>query len=189
MLNVADNSDNTATALDAAHNGAIDIYIPAAAMQPSVTAGCAALSNYETTAIRPDVQHLAFDGTTREYAQFSIAMPKRHNNSTVTFQPYWTGIAAGAGTVIWGLQAVHIPNDATIDVAYGTAQTSTDAFIVAEDLHEGPESSAITIGGTPAAGGLTAFQLYRDTAADTRTVDANFLGLKLTITANATNDD
>jgi hypothetical protein len=173
----------------AGHNGTIERYIPVGAMQPSVTAGCAALSNYETTAIRPDISHRAFDGTTREYAQFSIAMPERWNLGTITFQPKWTGIAAGAGTVIWALQAVHVPDDGTIDVAYGTAQTSTDTFTVAEDLLDGPESSAITVGGTPASGGMVFFQVYRDTAADTRTVDANLLGIKLIITANATNDD
>ena len=100
-----------------------------------------------------------------------------------------TGIAAGAGTVIWGLQAVHVPNDGTIDVVYGTVQISTDTFIVAEDLHEGPESSAITVGGSLADGGTIFCQIYRDAATDTRSVDGNLIGVAIILTADAMNDD
>ena len=73
--------------LDDEHNGKIAVYVPAAAMQPAVTAGCAALSNLETTAVRPDISHLAFDGGTREYAQFFFRAPKRWNLGTITFIP------------------------------------------------------------------------------------------------------
>lgn len=164
------------------------IYVPAAAIQPRVTNGCAALTNTETTTGSPDVQYLAFDGSADEFSQFNIGMPKRWDYGTITFQPLWTGLATGSGTTIWGLQAVHIPDDGVMDTSYGTAQTSTDTFIVVEDLHEGPVSSAITIAGTPADGGGVFFQLYRSGSTDTRTADSVLIGIRIFFNSDVEDD-
>jgi hypothetical protein len=75
------------------------------------------------------------------------------------------------------MQAVACSNDDTLDVAFGTAQTSTDTLLTALDQHTGPTSSAITIAGSPAAEDLVVFQVYRNASSgsDTLAVDAKLL--------------
>jgi hypothetical protein len=65
------------------------IWVPAAAMRPSSSGGCAALALVATSANQPDVSSLDFDATTAEYAQFWVRMPKNWNEGTVTAQFYW----------------------------------------------------------------------------------------------------
>ncbi len=172
--------------------GTEDMWIPAAAMRPASTNGCATLTEVETTATRPDMQVLDFDSSTQEYAQFSVAMPKSWNEGTVTAQFYWTHATAVSTDVIWGIQGVGVSDNDTIDVAYGTAQTVTDTFHnTAEDLAVSAATSAITLAGTPAAGDLAFFQVYRDADAGgdtTNSTDARLIGVKINYTTNATND-
>ena len=78
----------------------------------------------------------------------------------------------------------------TIDVAYGTSQSSTKtASGVANQRNAGPESSAITIAGTPAFGDTTIFRLGRDATTDTKTQDARLLGLSVFFTTDGRSDD
>jgi hypothetical protein len=115
-------------------------------------------------------------------------MPKSWNESTVTFQPIWTAAAGSAAeTVIWSLRAKALSNDDAIDSSWGTAQTSIDALIATGDVHIGPESSAITIGGTPAEGDLVIFEISRDIS-DTLAADAQLIALRLHFMTNAAND-
>ena len=145
----------------------------------------------ETTATRPDMKVLDFDAGTDEFAQFTVAMPKSWNEGTVTYQVYWTPASTNTGNCIFGLQGVACADGDTIDVAYGTAITVTDAGIgTVEDQQVSAESSAVTIAGSPAAGEQTYFQLYRDANAggDTFSADARVLGVKLFYTTDAAND-
>jgi hypothetical protein len=160
------------------------IYIPASAMTARTTNG-AAVGSTETTTNKIMLATLDFDASTQEYAQFQIAMPKSWNEGTITFAPIWTA-ASGAGTVIWGLQAIALSNDDALDTAFGTAATSTDTLLAALDQHTGPTSAAITIGGSPAAEDLVVYQVYRN--AGTLAVDAKLLGVRLYFTTNAADD-
>ena len=172
--------------------GTEDMWIPAGSMRPTDTNGCATLTEVETTATRPDMQVLDFDSSTQEYAQFSVAMPKSWNEGTVTAQFYWTHATAVDTDVIWAIQGVCVSDNDTIDVAYGTAQTVTDTFHdTAEDLAITAATSAITLGGTPAAGDLAFFQVYRDADAGgdtTNSTDARLVGVKINYTTNAATD-
>ncbi len=166
------------------------IWVPALAMFGSDTNG-AELETVETTATRPDLKVLDFDPGTREHAQFSVAFPKSWNLGTVTFKPFWSPGNTNTSNCIWALQGVAVSDNDTADVAYGTAQTSTDAGIgTIEDVQVGPESAAITIGGSPADADLCFFQVYRDAASgsDGFTGDARLLGIKLFFTTDAEND-
>ena len=166
------------------------IWVPALAMFGSDTNG-ADLQTVETTATRPDLKVLDFDSGTREHAQFSVAFPKSWNLGTVTFKPFWSPGNTNTSNCIWALQGVAVSDNDTADVAYGTAQTSTDAGIgTIEDVQVGPESAAITIGGSPADADLCFFQVYRDAASgsDGFTGDARLLGIKLFFTTDAEND-
>ena len=167
------------------------IWVPAAAMRPTSSNGCAAITDVESTSGRPDMQVLDFDATADEHAQFQVSFPKAWNEGTVTFQAYWTTTATDTDGVAWGLQGVAVSDNDTIDVAYGTAIIVTDdALGAAEDLMVTAESSAITIAGTPAVGDLCFFRVYRDVSDgnDDMAEDARLIGVKLFFTTDGIND-
>ena len=166
------------------------IWIPAAAMYAATTNGADA-EQVETTAIRPDMKVFDFDASTKQYTQFSVAMPKSWNEGTLTYQVYWSPSTTNTGNAIFGLQGVACADGDTIDVAYGTAIEVTDAGIgTVEDQQISSESSALTVAGSPAAGEQSYFQLYRDAAdgSDTFTGECRVLGIKLFFTTDAAND-
>lgn len=175
--------------LDRIGVGKQTVWVPAAAMTSRTTNG-AASGTTESTTNKVMNKTLDFDTTTQEFAQFTVAFPKGWDEGTVTFIPFWTA-ASGSGGVVWGLQGVALSNDDAIDTAFGTAQTSTDTLISALDVHVGPESSAITIAGTPAEGDICYFQINRTVAdgSDTLGVDAKLIGIQLLYTINSNVDD
>lgn len=152
---------------------------------PRTTNG-AQVSNYETTTNDIVLRVYDFDTTTSEGVGIMLPMPDSWNEGTITFIPYWTA-ASGSGTVIWSMSGRAFANDAAFDQALGTAQTSTDTLITALDCHIGPESSAITIAGSPAAGDLVYLQLTRDVS-DTLGVDAKLIAVKVKLTINGSTD-
>ena len=166
------------------------IWIPAAAMYAATTNGADG-EQVETTATRPDMKVFDFDASTKQYTQFTIAMPKSWNEGTLTYQVYWAPSTTNTGNCIFGLQGVACADGDTIDVAYGTAIEVTDAGIgTVEDQQVTAESSAMTVAGSPAAGEQSYFQLYRDAAdgSDTFTGESRVLGIKLFFTTDAAND-
>ena len=167
------------------------IWIPSNAMTPTESNGCAAITAVETTSGRPDMQVLDFDKDSDEHAQFTVAFPKSWNLGTVTYQVFWSGLAATTG-VTWALQGVGMGDNETIDVVYGTAITvDDDAQSAVEELLVSAESSAVTIAGTPADNDLTYFRIYRDVSAanDDMAGDARLHGVKIFFTTDALNDD
>ena len=167
------------------------VWVPAAAMRPTVSNGCAAMTDVETTAGRPDIQVLDFDGSADEAAQFQVMFPKLWDEGTVTFQAAWTSTATDTDGVTWGLQGVAGGDGDTIDAAYGTAVTVDDANqSTAEDLYVTAESSAVTIAGSPAADQICYFRVFRDVSDsnDTAAEDARLVGLKLFWITDAGND-
>lgn len=167
------------------------LWVPRAAMKQRATNG-AAPGSVEMSTNKNMFETLDFDATTQEFAQFSIRMPKGWNEGTVTFIPVWSHAATATNFgVAWGLAAVAISNDDAGDVAFGTAQTSVDTGGTTNDIYQGPESSAITIAGTPAEGDWVLFQVNRTVsdAGDTMAIDARLHGLVLFITNNNMVDD
>ena len=171
--------------------GTQTIWVPACAMRPTVTNGCAVITDAETTSGRPDMQVLDFDPSSDEHAQFQICFPKSWNESTITFSVYWTTTATDTDGVAWGLQGVAVSDNDTIDVAYGTAVVVTDdALSAAEDLCVTATSGAVTIAGTPAVGDICYFRIFRDVsdANDDMAEDARLIGVKIFFTTDAAND-
>jgi len=171
-------------------NGKQTIYVPANAMNPTESNGCAAIAAVETTSGRPDMQVLDFDKDSDEHAQFTVAFPKSWNLGTITYQVFWSGLAATTG-VTWALQGVAMNDNETIDVAYGTAITvDDDAQGAIEELLVAAESGVVTIAGTPADNDLTYFRIFRDVSAgnDDMAGDARLHGLKIFFTTDALND-
>lgn len=154
------------------------IVIPAGSMSPTTTAGCASVATVEAGTNDVDYKVLDFDTTTVESAFTLFQMPNNWDGGTITFKPVWTA-ASGSGTVCFGLKGRAYADDDAIDQAYGTEQTSTDTLITAGDVHIGPESSAITLAGTPAGGQLVQLKITRQTGSDTLGVDARLIGIRI----------
>lgn len=164
------------------------IYVPAGAMISTTTNG-AADGTTELATNDVMLKTKDFDTSTLEKAQFSVALPKSYNGSTVTFRAYWTA-ASGSGGVAISLAARAFSNDDALDQAFGTAQTVTDTLITANDLHDTGESSAITIDGTPADHDLVLFEVSRavSNGSDTLGVDMKLLGIAVYFTTDARDD-
>lgn len=165
------------------------IWIDAAAMRPKATNGVD-FSDYDSGSNDLTLRCADFDPTTQQYGQFKMAMPTIWNEGTVTFKPYWTNTGgASTETVVFSLAGAAFSNDEGINgTAFGTVQTSTDTWLAQNDLHIGPESSAITIAGTPAAGDLVVFEVSRVVGSDNMAGDARLLGLMLYVTIDAFNE-
>lgn len=154
------------------------IVLPAGSMSPTTTAGCASVATVEAGTNDVDYKVLDFDTTTVESCFTIFQMPNNYDGGTITFKPVWTA-ASGSGTVCFGLKGRAFADDDAIDQAYGTEQTSTDTLITAGDVHIGPESSAITLAGTPAGGQLVQLKITRQTGSDTLGVDARLIGIRI----------
>ena len=165
------------------------IWVPSNAMTPTTSNG-AARATVETTSGRPDMEVLDFDKDSDEFAQFAIAFPKSWNLGTITFQCFWSGLAATTGVAI-SLQGVAMNDNETIDVAYGTAVVVTDdAQSAVEELLVTAESGAVTIAGTPADNDLCYFRVGRDVSDgnDDMAGDMRLHGIKIFFTTDAAND-
>lgn len=182
------NAAHTVTGV--AETGKQCVPVPAQAMTPNTTNGPSS-GALEMTTNKNMFVTLNFDPTTSESAQFSLGMGNSWDEGTITFQPVWSHAATATNFgVVWELSAVALSDGDPGDVAFGTGQTSTDTGGTTNDIYIGPESSAITIAGSPAAGDLVMFKIARlpANASDTLAVDARLHGIKLFITTSAGND-
>jgi hypothetical protein len=166
------------------------IWIPAAAMISRTTNG-AATGSMETTTNKNMFRTLDFDASTQEFAQFEVFFPKSWNLGTVTFRPVWSHASTTTNFgVVWSLAGVARSDDDAGDVAFGGDPTSSDTGGTTNDIYIGPESSAVTIAGTPAAGDVVQFQVSRivSDGGDTMAIDARLHGIQVFFTTNAAND-
>lgn len=157
-----------------------EISLNAGGGYPSTTGGCAEPTKVEFETNGVDLYMMDFDGSTAEYAQFTVTMPENWDGSTVTFKVYWTAATGSAAeTVEWNLQGLSLADDDAIDATWGSSVEVSDALIATGDLHVTSTSSAVTIGGTPAAGDLVVFRVWRDASNDTHTGDARLISVKI----------
>ena len=167
------------------------VWIPASAMISRTTNG-AASGSVETTTNKVMLKTLDFDASTQEFAQFQIKMPKSWDEGTVTFKAIWSHPSTSTNFgVAWALQGIALSDGDAADTAFGTEQVVTDTGGTTDDIYHSAESSAITIGGSPAQGDWIVFQVKRVPAngSDTMAVDARLHGIRLLYTTNANTDD
>ena len=165
------------------------IWIPAVAMYPNTTGGCAALAQVELSN-GPEIKPLDFDKDSDEFAQFAVAFPKSWNEGTVTFQAFFTADSTNTGTTAWGLSGVSLADNDSCNTAFGTQVVATAKAHsgTANDLNVTAESGAVTIAGSPSTDEQVFFQISRDVSADDLTADSKLLGIKLFFTTDAKND-
>ena len=169
--------------------GKESIWIPAVAMYPNTTNGCADLAQVELSN-GPEIKTLDFDKDSDENAQFAVAFPKSWNEGTVTFQAYFTATSTDTGTTAFVLQGVALADNGDLNTAFGTAvgPTAKAHSGTSNDLDVTAESGAVTIAGSPGVDEEVYFQITRDVSADSLTADAKLLGIKLFFTTDAAND-
>ena len=165
------------------------IWVPAVAMYPNSTNGCADLAQTELSN-GPELKTLDFDKDSDEFAQFAVAFPKSWNEGTVTFQAFFTANSTNTGTTSFALQGVALADNGDLNTAFGTAVAPTAKAMsgTANDLAVTAESGAVTIAGSPSTDEYVFFQIFRDVSEDTLTADAKLLGIKLFFTTDAAND-
>ena len=165
------------------------IWIPAAAMYPETTNGCASLAQVELSN-GPELKCLDFDKGSDEHAQFTIAFPKSWNEGTITFQAFFTATSTDTGTSAYGLAGLSLSDSGDLNTAFGTTVVATAKAHsgTSNDLDISAESGNVTIAGSPAAGDLCIFQVLRDISADDLDADSRLLGIKLFFTTDAAND-
>jgi hypothetical protein len=194
-LTINDLSNALAASSDFAGGGAStigrhSIPIMAGSMLPALTNGPGVLTQYNGGS-QVDYAVLGFDASTIEYAHFWVPMPKKWNEGTVTARVLWMHDATVTNFgVVWALQAVAVGDDDTLNVAQGTAQSVTDTGGTTKDLYASPETSAITVGGTPQAEDMVCFRVYRDATngSDTLAIDAGLIAVVLYVTTAAETD-
>ena len=195
-ITISPNGTGIAKAVDAGDNtaaikiaGKETIWVPAVAMYPNTTNGCAALAQTEL-GNGPELKTLDFDKDSDEFAQFAVAFPKSWNEGTITFQAFFTANSTNTGTTSWALQGVALADDGSLNTAFGTAVAPTAKAMsgTANDLAVTAESGAVTIAGSPSTDEYVFFQISRDVSADSLAADAKLLGIKLFFTTDAAND-
>ena len=188
----ADNVQDAIDELESSAGGGIGkhtIWVPATAMVPQTSNGPAS-GTVELTTNKVMVATLDYDKTTRENAQFSIAMPKSWDRDDITFRAYWSHTTgATAFGVAIGLQTLPIGNLTGIDNAWATGTVVTDSEISANALFLSDISGAVSLGADE--GDLVWFRLYRDpaNASDTLDADCRIHGVQIFYNTTAGSDD
>jgi hypothetical protein len=180
----------TAVTATAVKQGKHTIWVPASAMIAATTSGPAS-AQFESGTNDNNFKVLDFDATADEHAHFNIAFPASWDEGTVTFQVFWMSSATDTDGVAWGLQGAAVSDNEGTDVTWGTAIVVTDdAQSAASEVYVTAESSAVTIGGSPAAADICFMRIFRDVsdANDDMTEDARLIGVKIFYTINAAND-
>ena len=169
--------------------GKESIWVPANAMYPNTTNGCAALAQTEL-GNGPELKTLDFDKDSDEFAQFAVAFPKSWNEGTITFQAFFTANSTNTGDVVWTLAGTALADNGSLNTAFGTAVATTGKAHsgTANDLDVTAESGAVTIAGSPSTDEYVFFEIKRDVSEDSLTADAKLLGVKLFFTTDAATD-
>jgi len=171
--------------------GSKHLFIPAAAMIPTTTAGCSVLTKIETTAGSPDLQVLDFAADDDDHAQFQMAMPDSWDKGTITAQFFWTVSAAVSTGLTWGIQAIAMGDNVSIDTAWSAPQViDDDAQGATQEILVSDFTPAMTVQGTPLDDNMIFFRVFRDVSAtnDDMTQGGRLIGVRLAYTTDAGND-
>ena len=162
------------------------IYVDAGSMVPTVTNGAQAATEEMHATNFTTMDYFAFDKATEEYVDFKMVMPEQYDNGQIRAKFYWKpSDAEGSVSVIWGIKAYAAANDDTLapgSNVWGTEVEIEDVSLNADnDLHISDTTAAMTIAGTPVAGKLIFFRVYRKAAdgTDDYDADAHLLGVNI----------
>ena len=157
-------------------SGVQDIWIPASAMWANTTSGASTLKQDETSTNKQNFKQITFTDAT-ENVEFTWCPPRNFNNSTLKATFYWIP-SSGSGNVSHSVRGYAYGDNANPDATWGSAVAVTDAIQTTGYIHISPQSSAITVGGSPADTKLIQFRIARDSS-DSSTGDSKLIGVVL----------
>lgn len=161
-------------------------FLSAAGMTPQASNGCAALATTSMATNKQDVQTLDFDKDAVEYAQSALFnMPDDWDATTFTYRVIWKHAATTTNFgVVWQVEAVAYADDLALDTAWGTAVHVDDTGGTTSDYYQTPLSSAVTAGGSRAAGCGMKIRVSRlaTDGTDTMAIDAGLIGIQINYT-------
>lgn len=162
------------------------INLTAAGLWPSTTNGAAQNAKVESATNKQNVYVIDFaDGATQLNAEATLVMPSDWDGGTVTATFYWMVNSTSTNSVVWQCQGRSYGDAETLDQAFGTAVTVTDAGSgTANQVLKSAATAAITLSGTPAASELVQFRVFRDPAngSDNLAATARLLGVMIAYT-------
>ena len=165
--------------------GVHHLYVPAAAMRPTISNGAQAVAITEGTAGRPNMSAIRFDPSSDEAAQIDIAWPQNWDEGTIRFQFWGSQGSTGSGGVSLGVQCVALSDDDSHDTNYGSTVLyhltahATPLDLMVSDVPTA--SSDVTIAGSPSTSELTYCRIFRDVsdAGDDLAEDLFLIGGKI----------
>jgi hypothetical protein len=110
-------------------------------------------------------------------------MPPAYGGGTVTAIFIWTANSTSTNSVVWSCQGRAYGNGITIDQAYGTLQSVTQANTsTALQVQISSATAAITLAGSPAASQFVQFRVGRNAGAGSDNLAATAMLLAVIIT-------
>jgi hypothetical protein len=143
----------------------------------TITGGATGPTQVEFNTSKTNYDVLDFSTSVNTCAYWQTVMPDGYTGGALQATAYWTATTS-SGTVTWGIKAMAVNNDATMDVAFSATTTFTDTLIATNDMHVSPASALFTPTGTPAGGSFVTFELCRDVA-DTLGTNARLINVKI----------
>lgn len=189
FLPVVQNSDitNKKIKVDNFFKGKHTFLIPASAMYRKTTGSVSEVLTIEELATNKiNIPKFSFDQTTQEAVQVLWPMPDIYDGGTIEVQFIWKSTLT-SGVVRWGCQGRSYGDSETIDQILGTGVEVDDTqTVTANQVLISAYTSAITLGGTPAAGELAFLEIYRAAAHanDTLAGDAALIAIRVRIGVN-----
>lgn len=167
-----------------------NVWITPSAMNTAASGGPAFANNtWATTTDGQSLECYDFDASTDESVQFTYTFPDSWDAGTLKAKFFWKQVAASAATNVWGIVAGSIGDNETGGNTLGSSVTVEDVGL--NDTNKvaiTAATAAITVGGTPSAGHLVWFKVYRDAdaSADNMSGDARLIGVQLQYTETTT---
>ena len=165
-------------------------WIPARAIYPSATNGAGAFLLSFSSDTKTSIPCISFSTSVKQYAEFSVYMPKSYNQGDISFYTIWTHPSTTTNFgVRWEFSKLHVGDGSTLDTALGTIVGVTDTGGSTNFLYKSP---IVTLtGGSPADGKLALFKMARDVSHvdDNLNAAAYLLGVVMIYTSDKANDD
>lgn len=173
--------------------GTHTVSIPVGALRPRATDGCAGVAVAVGAANQPDIDYMAFDGASAEYAKITIPMPKGWDEGTIKADFSWRRASGNiAADVKWGVRAGSASSGDPVPTFGSPAYSVSPAPGSPDEVKISNKTSACSIGGSPSEGDLLFIEFFRaaDDNADTLNgVDAHLIGVRLFYETDASTDD
>lgn len=167
--------------------------IPARALKPKVTGGCAVLATSDGGTTDTDIDYLAFDPAARESCGICVQMPRDWDLGTLTARFSWIR-ASGTSVVnaVWGMRALVVRDTDSLQTNMGSDATVVAAAAnTANKLAISGETGACTPAGTAGVGAEMFLEFFRDGTSGSDTldgVDALLVQVTVFYTTNAKNE-